>query len=59
MAGTMAAQSQQTKRDDQHQQSKDSKNASKNSAPQTVDSKTASKDKNSCGGKNGCGSKPK
>jgi hypothetical protein len=59
MAGTMAAQTQQTKSNDQHPQGTSQKSSSKNTASQTGGSKTASKDKNSCGGKNGCGSKPK
>jgi hypothetical protein len=59
MAGTMAAQKQQTKSTDQHSQGTNQKSSSKNTASQAGGSKTASKDKNSCGGKNGCGSKPK
>ena len=59
MAGTMAAQSQQSKSNDKQQQSNGQKNSSKNSTSQSADAKATSKDKNSCGGKNGCGSKPK
>ena len=72
MAGTMAAQSQDTqqnKSNEQHQQSNSQKNSSKQSASQTAGSKaagkqtagngTAGKDKNSCGGKNGCGNTTK
>ena len=59
MAGTMAAQSQQGKSSGQDRQSTDQKSASKNSTSQTGDAKGAGKDKNSCGGKNGCAASPK
>jgi hypothetical protein len=63
MAGTMVAQTQQGKNNDQQAQNNSekssSKNSPKNSSSQTGSTKSASKDKNSCGGKNGCGSKPK
>jgi hypothetical protein len=59
MAGTMTAQAQQNKSNDQHSLGTSQKSSSKNTASQTAGSKSASKDKNSCGGKNGCGNKPK
>jgi len=59
MAGTMAAQTQQGKNNDQQAQNNGEKSSSKSSSSQTGSTKSASKDKNSCGGKNGCGSKPK
>jgi len=59
MAGTVTAVAQQVKNADQQTKRKSEKGTSKSSTSQSGNSKSAAKDKNTCGGKNGCGSKPK
>ena len=59
MAGTVTAVAQQDKNADQQTKGKSEKGTSKSSTSKSGNSKSADKDKNTCGGKNGCGSKPK
>ena len=59
MAGTLTAVAQQDKNADQQTKRKSEKETSKGSTSQSGNSKSVSKDRNTCGGKNGCGSKPK